>query len=217
MLEKTFTTFHVSHVLLQQQYRESRFTEYYELIACLLMAEKNNELLLQNHQSRPIGSKAFPGANATFASPHCNRQGHKNGPTMGKGRGSGCGRGRGCGNNSRHHNTGPFKNKKGNFNQKKLPNPQATTGQSISQRQQDNTCYKCGLTGHWSRTYRTTQHLVDLYQASFKDKGKNIEVNFLDDDGDGGVDLTHFDVSDFFENPTGNISHLIGDGHVNSD
>ena len=73
------------------------------------------------------------------------------------------------------------------------------------------------MTGHWSRTCRTTKHLVDLYQASIKDKGKNIEVNFLDDDGDGGVDLTHFDVSNFFEDPNGNISHLIGDGHVNSD
>ena len=217
MLEQTFTTFHASNVLLQQQYRKRQFTKYSELIACLLVAEKNNELLLQNHQSRPTGSKTFPEANATFASPHSNRQGHKNGPTMGKGRGCGGGRGRGRGNNSRYHNTGPFKNKKGNSNQGKLPNPQATTGQSITQRQVDNTCYRCGMTGHWSRSCRTAKHLVDLYQASIKDKGKNIEVNFLDDDGDGGMDLTHFDVFDFFEDPTGNISHLIGDGHVNSD
>ena len=63
-------------------------------------------------------------------------------------------------------------------------------------------------------TYLSYGH---LYQASIKDKGKNIEVNFLDDDGDGGVDLTHFNVSDFFEDPTRNISHLIGDRHVNSD
>ena len=140
--KKTFTTFHASNVLLQQQYRERRFTKYSELIACLLVAEKNNELLLQNHQSRPTGSKAFPEANATFASPYSNRQGHKNGPTMGKGRG------RGGGNNSRHHNTGPFKNKKGNSNQGKLPNPQATTCQSITQRQLDNTCHRYGMTGH---------------------------------------------------------------------
>ena len=73
------------------------------------------------------------------------------------------------------------------------------------------------MTGHWSRTCRTAKHLVDLYQASIKDKGKTIEVNFLDDDGDGGVDLTHFDVYDFFKDPTENISHLISDGHVNSD
>ena len=66
MLEKTFTTFHSSNVLLQQQYRESRFTKYSELIACLLVAKKNNELLLQNHQSRSIGSKAFLEANATL-------------------------------------------------------------------------------------------------------------------------------------------------------
>ena len=73
------------------------------------------------------------------------------------------------------------------------------------------------MTGHWSHTCRTAKHLVDLYQASIKDKGKNIEANFLDDDGDGGVDLTHFDVFDFFEDHTRNISHLIGDGHVNPD
>ena len=198
MLEKTFTTFHASNVLLQQQYRERRFTKYFELIACLFMAEKNNELLLQNHQSHPTGSKAFPEANVTFASPHSNRQGHKNGPTMGKGRGRGGGQGCGRGNNSRHHNTGPFKNKKGNSNQGKLPNPQATTGQSITQRQLDNTCYRCGMTGHWSHTCRTAKHLIDLYQASIKYKGKNIEVKFLNDDGDGGVDLTHFDVSDHY-------------------
>ena len=28
------------------------------------------------------------------------------------------------------------------------------------------------------------------------------------------MDLTHIDVYDFFEDPTGNISHLTGDGHV---
>ena len=178
MLKKTFTTFHASNVLLQQQYRERWFIKYSELIVCLLVAEKNSELLLQNHQSRSTGSKAFPEANFTFASPHSNRQRHKNGPIMGKVRGRGGGRGRGRGNNSRHHNTGPFKNKKGNSNQGKLPNPQATTGQSITQRQQDNTCYRCGMTGHWSCTCRTTKHLVDLCEtlrkSNFLKNGKMV-------------------------------------------
>ena len=49
MQEKTFTTFHASNVLLQQQYRERRFTKYSELISCLLVAEQNNELLMKNH------------------------------------------------------------------------------------------------------------------------------------------------------------------------
>ena len=165
--KKTFTTFHASNMLLQQQYRERRFTKYYELIACLLVAKKNNEFLLPNHQSRPIGFKAFPEANATFASPHSNRQGHKNGPSRGKGRERGGGRGRGRGDNSRNRNNGPFKNTKSNSNNGKLSNPQATTGQSITQRQLDNTCYRYSMTGHWLRTCRTAKHL-------FKDPTRNI-------------------------------------------
>ena len=42
----------------------------------------------------------------------------------------------------------------------------------------ENTCHRCGMKGHWSRTCRTTKHLVDLYQASLK----KIEM----DDGDVG-------------------------------
>ena len=112
MLEIFFTTFHASNVFLQQQYRERWLTKYSELIACLLVAEKNNELLLHNHQSRPTGFKAFPEANATFASPHSNRQGHTNGPSRGKGRGHGGGRGRGRGANYRNHKNVPSKIRK---------------------------------------------------------------------------------------------------------
>ncbi|XP_068305182.1 uncharacterized protein [Pyrus communis] len=59
MLEKTFSTFYVSNVFLQQQYKERGFTEYNQLISVLLIAEQNNELLMKNHQSRPIGSATF--------------------------------------------------------------------------------------------------------------------------------------------------------------
>ncbi|KAL5572401.1 hypothetical protein UlMin_021998 [Ulmus minor] len=59
MLEKTYSIFHASNVTLQQQYRLCGFTQYSELISCLLVAEKNNELLMKNHQSRPTGSAAF--------------------------------------------------------------------------------------------------------------------------------------------------------------
>ncbi|XP_050156291.1 uncharacterized protein LOC126630223 [Malus sylvestris] len=63
MLEKTFSTFHASIVLLQQQYREKGFTEYKQLIYVLLVAEKNNELLMKNHQSRPTELAPFPEVN----------------------------------------------------------------------------------------------------------------------------------------------------------
>jgi hypothetical protein len=35
------------------------------------------------------------------------------------------------------------------------------------------------MKGHWSRTCRTPKHLVDLYQASIKEKEKGIEMNFV--------------------------------------
>ncbi|CAN6701243.1 unnamed protein product [Malus baccata var. baccata] len=49
MLEKTFSTFHASNVLLQQQYKAQGFTEYNQLISVLLVAEQNNENLMKNH------------------------------------------------------------------------------------------------------------------------------------------------------------------------
>ena len=96
------------------------------------------------------------------------------------------------------------------------------------------------MKGHWSRTYHTTKHLVDLYQASIKGKRNQIETNFIngqgtmdpndpyqvslqeannkiDDnfiDNDGAIPLTHFDIFDFIEDPSGKIDHLIGNGNV---
>ena len=68
------------------------------------------------------------------------------------------------------------------------------------------------MKGNWSRTSRTPKHFVDLYKASIKVKRKEVEMTFID--SDGLVDLTHLDVSNFFENPNRKIDHLIGDGNV---
>ena len=69
------------------------------------------------------------------------------------------------------------------------------------------------MKGHWSRTCRTPQHLVDLYQASIKAKGKEIEMNFTDGDG---LDLTYYDI-DFFGGPSEKTNHLINDEKINID
>ena len=93
--------FHASNVLLQQQYREHRFTKYSELISCILVAEQNNELLMKN-QSHPTGFEPFPEVSAILS---CNR---------GHGRGRGRSRDRDRGENSRHYNnhpSNPFKRK----------------------------------------------------------------------------------------------------------
>ncbi|XP_012851393.1 PREDICTED: uncharacterized protein LOC105971092 [Erythranthe guttata] len=87
MLEKTFTTFHSSIMLLQQQYRERGFTKYTELISCLLVAEYNNELLMKNYNSHPTGSQEFPEVNANVSFPEVNANNYNHGRGHGRGRG----------------------------------------------------------------------------------------------------------------------------------
>ena len=67
MLEKTYSTIYASNITLQQQYRLRGFKKYFELISSLLTAEKNNKLLIKNHQSRSTSSAAFTEANAAFS------------------------------------------------------------------------------------------------------------------------------------------------------
>ena len=69
------------------------------------------------------------------------------------------------------------------------------------------------MKGHWSRTYRTPKHLVDLYQVSIKAKAKEIEMNFTDGNG---LDLTYYDI-DFFGGPSEKTNHLIKNENVNID
>ena len=67
------------------------------------------------------------------------------------------------------------------------------------------------MEGHWSRTCRTTKHLVDLYQASLKDKGKMVKTNFADGNR---LNLSYFDMN-FFEGPSDIFNCLIDDENVN--
>ncbi|XP_027102933.2 uncharacterized protein [Coffea arabica] len=185
---------------LKLQYREKGFKKYSELIACLLLAEQNNELLLKNHESRPTGASPFPEANGT--------QFQNSGRGRGRGRRGGRGRGRGHGR-SRGRDRSRFvprenysRGKQQNISQKRENNYDPKNGEK---KVYEEKCYRCGMEGHWSRTCRTAEHLVDLYQASLKKKDKNVETNFIDqkndyDDADD-ADMTHLDVADFFEHP----------------
>ncbi|KAL2227104.1 UNVERIFIED_CONTAM: hypothetical protein Sindi_2069100 [Sesamum indicum] len=207
MLEKIFSTFHASDLVLQQQYRERGFKTYSELISCMLVAEENNQLLLNNHHTRPTRSKSLPEISATLPEAnatssrkgrgryHGSPRGHSYGRGHGgRGRGRGCGRGNGRGNTwinliIQKHNGNKAKNQ-----QEKTTN--------------ENLCYRCGMSGHWSRTCRTAQHLVKLYQVSVKAKGKEVETNFVEA---GISDNTHMDASNFFqsiENEDKNLPEL---------
>ncbi|XP_074271304.1 uncharacterized protein LOC141595238 [Silene latifolia] len=141
LLEKTYSTFHASNIVLQQQYRERRFTKYSELIACLLVAEQNNELLMQNHQIHPTSSSPIPEVNATVSERGGKKHGHGLGPKQ-------------------------FINKKkGGYNSKGGNN-----SYQKKEKRHESICHRCGSAGHWADVCRTPRHLVDLYKASIKAK-----------------------------------------------
>ena len=165
------------------------------LIYVLLTAEKTNELLLKNHDLRPAGSKALPEAHANSKKIIGHLKGYKRRQEYNPRRG-----GRKF-NRPRKSNFGP--------NHDKEKKPKKVTNESI--------CHRCGMTGHWSHTFRTPKHFVDLYQASLKNTGKHgeshaIEINpaaittvETNNISVGGTPLApevanaSLDVSDFFE------------------
>lgn len=156
MLEKTLSTFHTSNVLLQQQYREQRFSKYSELISCLLFAEQNSIVLLKNHNSRPTGSLAVPEANVSLSLN--NDRGRGNGRHKSSSRG-------GRNNSSRR---GGFKGPPLKFkNHQKWSAPQHKNNQNPpanhSHRPND-TCHRCGRSEHWSRTCRVPKKVVEQYK-----------------------------------------------------
>ena len=53
---------------------------------------------------------------------------------------------------------------------------------------------------------------ADPYQVSLQEANNQIDDNFIDNDG--AIPLTHFDISNFFEDPSGKIDHLISNGNV---
>ncbi|XP_026398935.1 uncharacterized protein LOC113294773 [Papaver somniferum] len=182
LLEKTYSTFHASNIFLQQQYRERQFKKYSELISCLLVAEQNNELLLKNHQSHPTGSTIALEMNAT--------ESRGNAPES---RGKGHGRWLGPKKPNKKKKAGNYSHHQKRKNNV-FPKHKGKSSQSHSKRH-ESVCHRCGSPGHWENVFRTARHLVDLYQASIKQKEKKTETNFAQ--YDIPMDIAHLDISDF--------------------
>ncbi|XP_020242837.1 uncharacterized protein LOC109821054 [Asparagus officinalis] len=127
-------------------------------------AKKHNQLLMRNHNARPVGSLAVPEAHATNQS---NTHGRGHGRGRGRGRGSyRGGRGRGRRNAYGLQDRGKGQNKD------RSPSNKPNSHQQVANNKQ--ACYRCGCEDHWSRTCRTPKHLVEAYQRMLKDsKGKS--------------------------------------------
>ncbi|CAM8956362.1 unnamed protein product [Rhodiola kirilowii] len=184
MMEKTLSTFPTSNVTLQQQYRVRGFQKYHELIGTLLVAERNNELLIKNHQSRPTGSRTF--FEVHFINSNESRpMNYFQGRGQGRGHGRGRGRGRtfGQGRTRGGYSYNP-PHKIANYHQRRQQNDwnhensHKRGGGPSSSKSPETTCFRCDCKGHLFKTCRTLEHLCKLYQESVKGKGK--EVNFID-------------------------------------
>ncbi|XP_076883746.1 uncharacterized protein LOC143532630 [Bidens hawaiensis] len=192
-LEKTYPTFHASNIILQQQLRLQNFQTCYDLNTNLIIAEKNNELLMKNHKAHPTGSLAIPEANIAYNNDHKN---------------SGCkweqGRGRGRSyfnkthfssrnhsfkwnnNRGRRHGSGRGRSQIANnyyANQQNKFTNDAGTSQNDG-----GSCFRFGSTNYWAKTCQTPLHLCELYQASLIRKEK--EVNHIDKIDDIDIELS---------------------------
>ena len=140
-----------------------------------------------------------------------------------RGRGQGRGNDRGCGKNPQYNgyygnNSSDSHKRKASLHHQKWNNTEVKQEngkclQNKPPKNHENNCYKCGIKGHWLRTYHTLKHLVKFYQASIKAKGKEIEMNFTNGDG---LDLTYYDI-DLFGGSSEKTDHLIHDENSNID
>lgn len=112
---------------------------------------------MKNHKSRPTGTTPFPEVNVV----NFNNPGRNWGHDRDRGR-----------NNYYFH--GDYSNhpifKRTTWNDYKGKSPQDKNSKG-----DEHKCSRCGMTRHRSRVCRTSKHLVDLYQASSKDKVKNVK------------------------------------------
>nr|ACY01924.1 hypothetical protein [Beta vulgaris] len=169
MINKTLSTFHASNIILTEQYRFRAFKKYSELISVLLVAEQNNDLLLKNHNLKPTGSSATHEINAIESSNppeanaiHSGGRGNYNGRGRGRGNYRGRGRGRGRGRFSPRNNN--FKHSDKNWGQ-------SSGNQRQTSYKGNDTCHRCGMTGHWGRTCHMNSSEVGTKEQCLLDSG----------------------------------------------
>ncbi|XP_068319629.1 uncharacterized protein [Pyrus communis] len=178
LLEKTYSTFSATNIVLQQQYRAQKFTKFSNLISVLLLTKKQNQLLMKNHQARPSGATVVPKTHYSMNQhPKCQKRhgmgGHK--PP------------RQC-----QQSQGPSKG--GNKAQKSphlAPNaPNFENKGKTPETMDADMCYHCDSNDHWFRVCRAPQKVV----AEYHSHRNKFELNFMQVDESESLKMK---VSDF--------------------
>ena len=65
LITKTLSTFHVAAAVLAQQYRNMRFRTHAKLMSFLLLAEKEQQIMLKNAEARPARDTSIVETHAT--------------------------------------------------------------------------------------------------------------------------------------------------------
>uniref|UniRef100_A0ACD5X021 Uncharacterized protein n=1 Tax=Avena sativa TaxID=4498 RepID=A0ACD5X021_AVESA len=62
IIDKTLSTLHPTNMVLQEKYRHAKYARYSEFISVMLVAEKQNELLMKNYSACSTRTMAVPEA-----------------------------------------------------------------------------------------------------------------------------------------------------------
>ena len=204
MIQKTLSTFPTSALILANQYRleydNKRITTFNKLINLLQVAERHDQVLLNNNV-RPVGTKKIPEANygKMRSGKNPKEQGvgradpytrEKNAP-CGKGHGGrsmGCGMGRGGPPNVWRNDGGVGPNDQGNKVQKTPKNP------PIQRERIDNEpCYRCGAPEYWYKNCHASNRVAANYKSDREFREQ--EAHYMEERGyDPYVNLT---IADF--------------------
>ena len=170
LLEKTYSTLSASNIVLQQQYKAQKFTKFSDLIYVLLLAEKQNQLLMKNHQAQPTGATVVPEAYySTNQRPKLQK-----GVVMA----------------ARSHPAKVNKVKAHLREETKPRSAQTKAPNCKTPKTMDaNMYYQCGSNDHWSRVYRAPKKVVDEYHS----RRKKFESNFMQVDEPKTTKMEVFD------------------------
>jgi hypothetical protein len=200
LIEKTLSTFPVSALMIAKNYRidinARRITRFHELIGVMNVAEKHDNILVKNYNSRPVGTKSIPESNYSRTSkggrkernPKSRDNYGRSGPYF---------RPKEEGNRQdrRARNRGGkrVKRERGqasgyggnttNGNNRFQSAPKAPRSREPDH---NDACLRCGLPGHWARACKASQNVANAYKMYREAR----EANYMEqEDQDGNLDL----------------------------